>query len=196
MTGPGFGPHRYFTAAEATEFHEFFHGHHEAGAEQQAAEGEAAEQPQPEDVSLVSRRRRAELTAAAMAQRRLHAKRRRIAEKSAATIGWQLGTASITSQAEADPYPPPLHQLSEQFAANHDLSYVGGFFYCERCGATSTGCSSGNSGLLKDCSRRQATGGSDSRLRRLSNGVLPRTHSNWPDTIGGQGVRSVSRHLR
>ena len=174
-----------FDLDEAAEFHALFHQDEEAGSQQ------SAEVAAP----LISRRKRAELAAVAANQRQMHATRQKVAENSAATKGWQSARANMIGAIDDDPAPPRPRDLHEQFGPDHTLLYAGGFFFCKRCGATSTGQNAGTSGLLKQCSRKEATGGTSSRLRRLMSGALPRTHPAWPDTTGGTAHRHVQHFL-
>ena len=150
--------------------------------------------PPADEEDMVSRRKRAYITAEYGKRRRLHYKQSRDEIQSATMTGRRRAMANMIGSTEQDPRPPRLSMLTDNFQSGHHLKYVGGFFFCQQCGSTSTAKNAGTSGLARVC-HAPPSGGTRSILKRLRQGLLPRSHTTWPDTTGGNAQRRVQQVL-
>ena len=158
-----------------------------------ADQQEAAEQAQQEEAAapIISRRRRAELVKASRANRVEQQRRDRRAEREAEQEGWRKSLANMPGSATTDTDPPLWSELAVRPDRSHALRYVGGIWFCRSCGGTHAGGASVLERLPHRCYKQKPAGGSLSRLRRLKQGLLPRTHQMWPDSVGGTSQRIV-----
>ena len=73
------------------------------------------------------------------------------------------------------------HIWVHKLTGTHDLLWMGGLVYCNRCGGTHTG-AGGDRGLLTKNCEKAAAGGTLTRLRAMILGKLPKNVGNWPDS--------------